>query len=361
MIVIFLYSCLILSFVFGLIFLPKSKIDLAIPKQKFSILIPFRNEADNLETLLKSIEQLNYAPNDFEVILINDASSDKSVSIIKNWQEKIPNLLLLENRRTSNSPKKDALQVGIKVAKHSWILTTDADCQLPINWLHCYNTTIHKKKSLFIAGPITLAIKKGFVHQYQLFDSLSLIGTTMGSFGLQKPMMCNAANMGFDKNSYLQIHNNNSFNIASGDDIFTLESFVKNNSNKVHYLNTTEAIVRTKSETNWKAVFQQRIRWAAKSTHYKNNFTKLVGLLVLITQLTLLISLVYQPILAVFLWMVKIGVDGILLFITAEKLNQNINYWKYIPIAIIYPFLNTYIGIKALFGGYTWKDRSFNR
>ncbi|NIJ46566.1 glycosyltransferase involved in cell wall biosynthesis [Wenyingzhuangia heitensis] len=361
MIILLLYTFLIICFVVGLISLSTLKIDITIPQQKFSILIPFRNEEDSLETLLKSIENLEYNSDNFEILLIDDNSTDKSESIVKKWQQIIPNIHLLKNKRKSNSPKKDALQIGIKTSSFDWIITTDADCILPKNWLQAYNTIIQQQQSLFVAGPLVLENKKGFLYQYQLFDSLSLLGATLGSFGLKNPIMCNAANMGFHKTAYLQLHNNTKSNIASGDDIFTLESFVKTNPAKVHFLNTTEAIVVTKPETSWKAVTQQRIRWAAKSTHYQSIFTKLVGLLVLVTQLTLLISLFHQPLLAVFLWILKIGVDGILLFITTEKLNQKTNFWNYFPIAILYPFINTYIGIRALFGGYTWKDRVFRR
>ncbi len=361
MIVIILYTCLIFFFIFGLIRLPKTEVDTSLALQKFSIVIPFRNEENNLKALLKSITKLNYDLNHFEILLIDDESTDNSVNLIKKWQEQLPNLSLLKNNRISNSPKKDAIRAGVKASKYDWIITTDADCTLPKNWLHCYNSTIHQNGSLFIAGPIELENKKGFIHQYQLFDCLSLLGTTLGSFGVKKPMMCNAANMGFDKSTYLQIQNGSNTNIASGDDVFTLESFVKKHPKQIQYLNTIEALVSTKTETSWKDIFQQRIRWAAKSTHYKSIFTKFVGLIVLITQFTLLITLFYKPLLSLFLWLVKIGVDGFLLLLTAQKLQQKISYWYYLSIAFVYPFINTFIGTKALFGGYTWKHRKFKK
>lgn len=360
MFVIILYSLLIIVFIFGLIRLPKTEIDKTIPQQKFSIIIPFRNEENSLDALLKSIQNLEYNSKSFEILLIDDESSDTSVEIIKNWQDKIPNIQLLSNHRVSNSPKKDAIQVGIKASQFNFIITTDADCILPKNWLHAYNTTIHQKQSLFVAGPIALKTNQSFVEQYQKYDSLSLMGVTMGSFGVQKPIMCNAANMGFDKKTYLQIQNNHT-NIASGDDVFTLENFVKQYPKQVHYLNSTEALVMTKAETTWQKTIQQRIRWAAKSTHYKSLFTKTVGLLVLLTQLAILISIFIQPTLGLFMWVVKFGIDFILIWVTAEKTDQSTSYFQYLLMAVMYPFLNSYIGIKSLFGGYTWKQRHFKR
>ena len=360
MLIIGLYSFLIILFIVGLIRLPKTEIDTKKPQQKFSIVVPFRNEENALNALLQSIQNLNYNANAFEILLIDDDSTDNSINIIKKWQTKIPNLKLFNNIRISNSPKKDAIKVGVKASKHDYIITTDADCELPKNWLHAYNSTIHSHKSLFVAGPIALKTTNSFVEQYQKYDSLSLIGATMGSFGIQQPIMCNAANMGFHKNTYLQIQKNNT-KIASGDDVFTLEYFVKNYPKKVQYLNNVEALVQTNAEKNWKNVFEQRIRWAAKTTHYQNLFTKFVGFIILLTQLGILIALVINPLLALFMCIVKFGIDFILIWIAAEKINQNTSYFQYLLMAILYPFLNVYIGIRALFGGYTWKDRKFKR
>lgn len=359
-VVIAIYVLIILLFIVGLIRLPKTEIDTNLDKQKFSIIIPFRNEEESLGTLLKSIQDLSYQPDAFEVLFIDDESTDNSVKIIKKWQENLTNIRLYPNKRHSNSPKKDAIQVGLKNCKFDYIITTDADCVLPKNWLYAYNTSIQKKQSLFLAGPIALKNSKNLIDLYQKYDSLSLIGVTMGSFGINKPMMCNAANMGFDKKSYLKILNSHN-HIASGDDIFTLENFIKNTPEKIHYLNSTDALVYTKTENSWHKIIQQHVRWAAKSTHYKSLFTKFVGLIVLITQLSIIIGLFIQPLITVFIWIVKLGFDFILIWIAAEKTEQKTTYIYYILMAIIYPFLNTYIGIKALFGGYTWKERKFKR
>ncbi|MDO3693406.1 glycosyltransferase [Wenyingzhuangia sp. chi5] len=360
MIVIILYSLMILLFIVGLIRLPKTEVDQSLHQQRFSILIPFRNEEKSLNNLLKSIQNLEYDSDNFEILLIDDESTDNSVNIIKQWQDKIPNIKILNNQRVSYSPKKDAIQVGIKATKFDFIITTDADCVLPKNWLYAYNSIIYQKQSLFVAGPIALKTNKNFVEQYQKYDSLSLISVTMGSFGIQQPMMCNAANMGFDKKAYLQMQSHQT-NIASGDDVFTLENFVKDFPKKVHYLNTTEALVVTKAENNWKKVIQQRIRWAAKSTHYKSFFTKFIGLIVLITQLFIVFGLMLKPLFTFYLLLLKIGIDLIIILITNKKLKQKISIQQYVLVGILYPFLNTYIGIKALFGGYNWKGRKFKR
>jgi cellulose synthase/poly-beta-1,6-N-acetylglucosamine synthase-like glycosyltransferase len=109
-----------------------------VPKTAFSIIIPFRNEQNHLDTLLKSLMNLNYPKSLFEVILVDDDSEDKSQEVIKkvlkphttsNFQIRI-----IKNVRMSKSPKKDAITTAISQAKYDWIITTDADCIVPKYW-----------------------------------------------------------------------------------------------------------------------------------------------------------------------------------------------------------------------------------
>lgn len=361
MIILILYAFTISLFIYGLIVLPKTKIETNLHQQKFSIVIPFRNEQENLDALLESIHRLNYPTNYFEILLINDESTDNSVHIVQKWQNQISNLTLLQNKRISLSPKKDAIQVGIKASKFDWILTTDADCMVPENWLSAYNTIIQNQQSLFVAGPIKLKTNNTLVQQYQKLDCLSLLGATLGSFGIGKPIMCNAANMGFEKQAYLSINNASQKNITSGDDVFTLENFVKKHHQQTHYLNTPEALVTTHAENNWRQVIAQRIRWAAKSTHYKSVFTKFVGLIILLIQINIILGLFLKPITFSFIWLLKMVFDYILIVITSEKTDQKVSVFYFFITSTLYPFLNTYIGIRALFGGYTWKNRVFKK
>ena len=134
--------CLIYSFL--ILFLSRGFDRLAVvvpdysePETDFSILIPFRNEEINLPRLLKSIASLNYRSDRFEVILIDDDSTDTSVKVIGLFKKEHPdlNIVLITKKGNSSSPKKEALGQGINLASHAWVITTDADCVVPKNWL----------------------------------------------------------------------------------------------------------------------------------------------------------------------------------------------------------------------------------
>jgi len=116
---------------------------------------PFRNEATHLPDLLKTIETLNYPKHLFEIIFIDDNSEDDSAEIIRKAINSNPfiktAIRIIQNERTTNSPKKDAITLAIRNAKHDWIITTDADCQLPKFWLDSFDEYIQKNDTICVA------------------------------------------------------------------------------------------------------------------------------------------------------------------------------------------------------------------
>ena len=107
------YLILIGSFVFGIDKIAVFKLEDIPSKTRFSIVIPFRNEAENLPDLLKSIETLNYPKHLFEIIFVDDESEDNSVEIIQKvldtsrlHQDTRTDISIISNKRKTNSPKK---------------------------------------------------------------------------------------------------------------------------------------------------------------------------------------------------------------------------------------------------------------
>ncbi|WP_299117789.1 glycosyltransferase [uncultured Winogradskyella sp.] len=339
------------------------------PKTKFSVIIPFRNEAENLPNLLKSIQNLNYPNSHFEIILVDDESNDGSVEIIERLlKSKKIDFRIIDNTRASNSPKKDAITNAIKISKYDWVLTTDADCVLPKYWLDCYDEFIQTNDTITIAGPIRFTGQSSFFNRFQIIDALSLQGVTIGSFGIKKPFMCNGANFAYSKNIFKQVNGfDGNTNIASGDDIFLLQKLIKENSERVHFLKSEKAIVTTKVSENLKAYIQQRIRWASKSSHYKSWFPKLIGLLVLLINLIMasLIPFYLFDILSlktiILLFLIKFSIDLLLIFKAARFYRQEPVLLSYVFVSLIYPFLTAYIAIISPFTAYKWKGRVFKK
>lgn len=368
-----LYLILIGGFIWGFDKVSVFKLEDKPAKTKFSIIIPFRNEAKNLPDLLKSIKTLNYPNHLFEIIFVDDDSNDSSVEIIqktldasKQKQNTRISIQITSNNRKTNSPKKDAITSAIAKAKFNWIVTTDADCQLPKFWLDSFDEYIQKNNALCIAAPVTYTATNSFLNNFQILDILSLQGATIGGFGINKPFMCNGANFAYKKSIFIQVNGfNGNSDIASGDDIFLLEKVKKKHPKQLHYLKCEQAIVKTQSQPTWSSLTSQRIRWAAKTSAYNNWFGKLTGLIVLLTNAMIIISLTLSIIGIIkfktlfYIAFIKFNIDFILIYKSAVFFNQKSILKTYILAFIVYPFFSVYVACISMFSGYKWKGRAF--
>lgn len=363
------YLILIGSFVFGFDKVPVFKLKNLEAKTTFSVIIPFRNEAENLPDLIASITSLEYPNHLYEIIFVDDESDDESVEIIKKGFVHSPiNISIIKNIRTSYSPKKDAITTAIKHAKNKWIITTDADCILPKYWLDSFDEFIQTKQSKCVIAPVIFTDEKSFLNRFQILDMLSLQGATIGTFGIKNPFLCNGANFGYEKELFEAV---NGFvgntNTASGDDIFLLEKAVKMYPKSVDYLKCEQAIVTTKSQPNWNALKEQRVRWAAKTSTYNNAFGKLSGLIVLLINALIIVLLIlsaineFSPKSFIYILIIKFSIDFLLIHKSAVFFNKKHVLRAYLFGFLIYPFFSVYIAFIAAFKGYKWKGRQFKK
>ncbi|WP_239021916.1 glycosyltransferase family 2 protein [Pontimicrobium aquaticum] len=336
---------------------------------RFTIIVPFRNEEEHLSDLIKSLESLNYPKNHFEVIFVDDDSTDNSVELSSRLLSCSQlDFQIIKNNRASNSPKKDAITTAIKKAKYHWIATTDADCEVPNTWLEISNSFINSYDVAMIVAPVVFKSSDSFFNQFQALDMLSLQAATIGGFGLSFPFLCNGANLMYRKDLFKELNGfENNDDIASGDDIFLLEKAIKKYPELVKYMKSKNAIVFTKVETSLSDLIQQRIRWASKTSTYKNAFGKFVGLLVLLVNALIVITL-FLSVFGLFYWLyfvavliLKLSVDYILLYKSVNFFNQKHLLNNYFFSGLLYPFFVVFIAFKAMFSTYKWKDRSFKK
>jgi cellulose synthase/poly-beta-1,6-N-acetylglucosamine synthase-like glycosyltransferase len=367
--ILLLYVLLILQLVVGFKKVKTFERTNLSPKTAFTLIVPFRNEAKNLPKLLASFSKLNYPHELLEIIMVDDFSTDSSERICIRWRMNHDTLdtTLLENLRLSNSPKKDAIARAMPIAKHDWIITTDADCIVNKNWLLTFDNYIQNNQVEMIVGAVIYNVKNNWFHHFQQLDLLSLQGTTIGSFGIGKPFMCNGANFAYTKKLFRELDGfNGNDQIASGDDVFLLQKAVAKVSEKVHYLKHKDVIVKTKPENDLFQLFMQRVRWASKTTRYQSGYAKLLAAVVLLINLILVVGcwllvvgwLDWQIFIKLFL--IKYVVDYILLY----KSNQYLLNGKWLlPLAssVIYPFFSSLVGLFSLFGSFSWKGRRFKK
>lgn len=365
--VVFIYAAVMLYYANKFKADVNEELDVLQPQTFFSILIPFRNEVENLPQLIKSLSELNYPQNLFEIYLINDASEDDSrrrcLELIETMN--LNNVRVLDNKNLAISPKKSAILTALEHIDAGYVLTTDADCYLASDWLTHFDKTVQKTKADLIAGPVRIAEENTFWQKFQVLDLMSLQVIGLGSFKTKTPLMCNAANLGYDVKTLkdLQAFDNHQHHI-SGDDIFTLEAFQKAGkiiTSVVHQ----DAVVWTKAEQNFTNLTQQRIRWASKTKHYQNKTMIGLGVLVFATNLILVLSLGLAIGVESFrlwfwlLWVLKLIADFLVLSIGNSFFKTGLCLRDYLFMLLLYPFLNTYFSILSFRGKFKWKGRMY--
>lgn len=362
------YCALILWLYFGVHRISIYKATYSKNKTRFTIIIPFRDEGENLDALLVSLLHLEYPKQQFEVLLIDDGSSDNSMQIITSFQKAYPNypLRVIKNIRKTASPKKDAISTAIQQSNFEWILATDADCVVPKTWLQTYDAFIVEKNPVFIAGLVSYHQEKSFLHVFQQLDWMSLTGVTMGGFGWKNPLLCSGANLAYLKKAFVEVKGFEANDtIASGDDMFLLHKMQKAYPYQVHFLNAAKALVQTKGVRSWKALFEQRKRWASKTVNIPNGLIKGIGVLVFLTNLSLIVLLLLSLfekeywMLLVTVFIIKLFIDTVLVYKVARITQRKFPILFWIASSLIYPFFSLAVVFIGFFSSYIWKGRRF--
>ena len=330
----------------------------------FSIVIPARNESANIKACIDSILAQNYSKSDFEVIVIDDFSEDDTAFIVESLQALHENVRLLKlsnffKQVEIQSFKKKAIEKAVVHAKGDWIITTDADCIVPPNWLSLYHQYIIKESPVFVAAPVMFIPEKTVLNTFQVLDFLALQGITAAAVGAGKHSMSNGANLAFEKSAFIAVGGYQGVDqIASGDDMFLMHKMKKTLSNRIGYLFHPDAIVLTKAMPNWKDLIMQRIRWSSKARFYDDESIFWVLLLVYLYNfifLILLLSGQYQLLcisLAFKTFFELYFLDSVSRFF---KLQPSLQYF-----ILFQPLHIAYTIIAGLFGQvktYTWKGR----
>ena len=115
----------------------------------FSIVVVYKDEGYNLPALLSSLQSLAYPHDKFQVLLVNDGSTDNSVEICKDFARDSPTIdvVLLDRKRVSVSGKKDGITQAVKEALYDHIVVTDADCIVPTTWLTTFQHSLASNKN----------------------------------------------------------------------------------------------------------------------------------------------------------------------------------------------------------------------
>jgi glycosyltransferase involved in cell wall biosynthesis len=345
-----------------------------MPAVSISIIVPVRNEEENIEALLQSFYNQVYPKNLYQVIIVDDHSTDSSWSLLQKSVYNDPELIILrmdEQPAAGNgftSHKKRAIDTGIRVARGTLIVTTDADCRFKPGWLKSIAAYYESTGAKFIAAPVTIGSNKSLLSVFQTLDFLTLQGITGAAVYKRIHSMCNGANLAFEKDAFMAVNGYEGIgDIASGDDMLLMHKIYKQYPQQVFYLKIKDSIVVTKPALTWSTFFHQRIRWASKADSYDDKRIFWVLLLVYLVNLCFLVVAVasfWKNIWLFFfcvLLLAKILIEFPFVYAVAAFFDQRrlMYYFPFLqPLHIVYTIIAGWMG---KFGSYTWKGRKIKK
>jgi len=344
------------------------------PSVFISVIIAARNEEKNIPDLLKSLYDQQYPKELYEIIIVDDHSTDATWSLLK---ETIYPHLQVKTIRLQEfvsedgaiaSYKKKAIETGIRMAAGTLIVTTDADCRFTPQWLQTIAAFYETNNAKFIAAPVTFTTGSSLLSVFQSLDFLTLQGITAASVYKRFHSMCNGANLAYEKSAFHEVKGfDNIDNIASGDDMLLMHKIFRLYPNQVYYLKSKQAIVTTEPATSWKQFFHQRIRWASKADRYDDK--RIFGVLLLVYLLNVCflagaVAAFWKNIWLFFVLLLLLAkiliefpfVNGVAIFFGRQRLMKYFPFLQ--PLHILYTIIAGWLG---KFGAYEWKGRRIKK
>ncbi len=244
--------------------------------EPLSVIICARNEALNLEQNLKYVLTQDYS--DYEVIVVNDCSTDDTDEVLGKFLGEYKNLRITTiplDRKFSHG-KKLALTIGIKSAKYENLVFTDADCKPETkNWLKTVSQAFSNKDIVLGYGGYNR--EKTLLNNYIRYDTLTIALTYLGFAIAKRPYMGVGRNLAYKKSLFFKNKGfANHYGILSGDDDLFINE-VANKSNTTIVINK-ESFTRSGPKKSWKDFFVQKMRHLSTSGSYKEGHVFVLGI-----------------------------------------------------------------------------------
>ncbi len=334
---------------------------------KVSVIIPARNEEDNIVHCLRSLSKQSYPKALIEIIVINDYSTDKTAERVRTFPASNIKLINLSDRLNGtsiNSYKKKAIETAIGAASGELIITTDADCTAAPGWIKHLAACYAVNQPALIAAPVKIVTNSSLLSIFQSIDFLTLQGITGASVHKKFHAMCNGANLAYQKKAFYEVKGfANIDKKASGDDMMLMHKIVKKYPEGAFFIKAGAAIVSTQPALTWKAFLNQRIRWASKAGSYDDKRITAVLLLVYLLNLFVLVFLIAG------IWNVTWLLIFLLLVVSKTVIEYPFvrtvaSFFKQQSLMVYFPLLQplhilytVVAGWLGIFGTYEWKSR----
>jgi len=319
-------------------------------KLPVSVVVCAKNEEENVKKYIPLLAQQDYP--DFEIVLIDDASSDETLEVFEEFEKEFPNIRLVkvENNEAFWGNKKYALTLGIKAAKKDYLLFTDADCfPTSKDWITSMTSHFTMNKTIVLGYGGYEKVERSFLNKIIRFETVLTAVQYFSWAKLGLPYMGVGRNLAYKKEEFFNVNGFiDHIQIRSGDD----DLFINQAANKINTTisYTPESFTYSKPKKTYKEWFTQKRRHISTAEHYKF-FDKMQLGLFFISQLfffllvIILLAFQFQWIAVLAILATRYTVVWTVIGCSAGKLKENdLKIWfPVVEIALILTQINIFI------------------
>ncbi len=377
------YALLMLAYRWGWTRSPESDEPAEDPRTRIAVIVPARNEAARIGRCVQALMQQDYPPELLELFIIDDHSRDGTAEAAQKAVQaaglrpgmRVQVLSLADmlrearqnpqsGRRFRRAYKKAAIELAIQRSSGQLIVTTDADTRPGASWLRRLAGAYETKGWKLIAGPVSYYPDPSLLGKFQELDFLSLVGIAAASIRLGFYNLCNGANLAYDRAAFDEVGGFSGIDdLPSGDDLMLMHKIGRRYPGRIGFLKDKKAIVRTHTEPSLPGFWQQRLRWASKSTRYEDRRITLILTGVWLFNLGIPLCMVLGVTdnawfrIGLLMFLVKIMADTLFQAPVVRFFNRSQLLWSFLPLQLAHIAYVVLMGPWSTLAPYRWKGR----
>ncbi len=327
-----------------------------------TVIVPARNEEQNIDQCLKSLIRCDYPNDRYEIICVDDCSEDMTHEKLEYYSLHYPNVVVIrlghEKRSAELHGKTAALQAGFDIAKGEYVLMTDADCVVHEQWIRTYISAFKGTEPGLIAG-ITRIKYHDFFSKVQALEWIYMSKMAAAGVGWSTPLGCYGNNYAIKKSLLDQLGGYRKIKFSVTEDLMLMLEAHRITKN-TRYLTSPEIRVLTKPVKDLRTYFNQHHRWTngGKILGFKAFVFVLCSSSLWLAFFMSLIAL--NPIYMLLVIFIRLLGDFLVLIFPLIRHKETKLLWHFIPAVLFFLVVELVAPLMLLFKKVEWKGRVFN-
>ena len=354
-VVAILYGIIVVFLIGGFRRLPNSSNE---SLQKFSIVVAARNEERHIAALLDSLLQLEYPKDHFEIIIVNDRSTDATHKILDEYLHRTENMsvVTITDNMSDMPHKKNALRHGIAVSRNEVLAFTDADCIVPPGWLQELSKQFTDSVGA-VAGYSPYRFRhRHFANLFLRYEEYKNSLIAAAAIGLGRAYMCTGRNFAYRKKVYDEVGGFEKIkHSVSGDDDLFLQLVRTTTRWEIRYMTSSESFIETRPPESLSQFIQQRTRHISASKYYVVDSTTAYGISHFFLFLIILLLFV-EPIAGLIFLLFRMNLDAIFIAHGSRLIQAQVRVTEFVLNEIGLAFYTIIIGPLGFFKKFKWKE-----